>query len=554
MGFVSTQEKTVIATPISGDYRVDVLLDGAGFRWNAPNPLKSPVTITYSFAESVNYFTGKDANGFLRFTEPERKATREILALISSQFNITFSEITETASAGTSFGQLRFANNAQGTSSGYAYFPPENGVGESFNGDNFINNAEKYLTDYSILSTQGGYNYSLIIHEILHSLGIKHPGNYNAGEPPSAVPGNYLISSEDNSNNSVMSYVDNVQGLQRIDLGLYDMLAMTYLYGAKSYRAETNQYFFSDSAANNSAASSAAGLKNTAVLMPDTGRFLQLVNDTGGANTFNFKSMTAGVKVNLGQGASTSAGFLADGRTAAIDNIQIAFGTEINSVIGSNFNDTIIGNTGANLIEGGPGNDTIDGGGGVDTVVYNGPKANYLLFPLPRAFDVSSNSEGTDQLTNCERLKFTDCTVALDLGANQSAGQAALLLGAVLPGKLAIDSSKQALLGSVVGLFDAGFSMPVLSGALLRLDIWSILTGQNIKPTSRTLAEDTVIVKYLLSNVYGLAADDATVKANAEVMNGESFQGAWLAQLALSNAGQSHIGLVGLASTGLIFT
>ena len=95
--------------------------------------------------------------------------------------------------------------------------------------------------------------------------------------------------------------------------------------------------------------------------------------------------------------------------------------------------------------------------------------------------------------------------------------------------------------------------MPVLSGALLRLDIWSILTGQSIPTASRTLAQDTAIVKYLLSNLYGTVADDATVRANAEVMHNEASQGTWLAQLALSTAGQSHIGLVGLAATGLAY-
>jgi hypothetical protein len=95
--------------------------------------------------------------------------------------------------------------------------------------------------------------------------------------------------------------------------------------------------------------------------------------------------------------------------------------------------------------------------------------------------------------------------------------------------------------------------MPVLAGALLRLDIWSILTGQNISAASRTLAEDTVIVKYLLGNVYGLVPDDVTVKANAEVMHSETSQGSWLGQLALSSAGQSHIGLVGLTYAGIVY-
>jgi len=207
-------------------------------------------------------------------------------------------------------------------------------------------------------------------------------------------------------------------------------------------------------------------------------------------------------------------------------------------------NDTVFGSAG---------NDTMDGGAGTDTIVYTGAKANYKISAIADGFSIVSSADGADIISKVERLKFGDCNVALDLAASQSAGETALLLGAVLPGKLALDPTKQALLGSVIALFDSGYSMPVLSGALLRLDIWSILTGQNIKAMSRTLAEDTVIVKYLLSNVYGLTADDVTVRANAEAMHNEASQGTWLAQLALSDAGQAHIGLVGLASTGLSY-
>ena len=199
-----------------------------------------------------------------------------------------------------------------------------------------------------------------------------------------------------------------------------------------------------------------------------------------------------------------------------------------------------------NAITGGAGADTIDGGDGTDTVNYSKLAANYSINRTGTKITVNSTTEGLDNLTNVERLKFADLGVALDLGTNQSAGETVLLLGAVLPGKLALDASKQALIGAVIGLFDAGYSMPVLSGALLRLDIWSILTGQNIKAASRTLAEDTAVVNYLMTNVNGVAPDAATLKANADTMHNEVSQGAWLAQLALSSAGQNHIGLVGL--------
>ena len=217
--------------------------------------------------------------------------------------------------------------------------------------------------------------------------------------------------------------------------------------------------------------------------------------------------------------------------------------------------DRITGNSDANFLEGGAGNDTIDGGGGIDTAVFNITRGSSTLFAIGASWTVSASTDGTDTLTNIERLKFSDGGRALDMGVTQSGGETALLLGAVLPGKLALDASKQALVGAVIGLFDQGFTLNILAGALLRLDIWSILTGQSVATTApytaRTLAEDTAIANYLLTNVNGTAPDTNTLQTAATALHNETSQGAWLAQLAASTAGQTHIGLTGLANTGL---
>lgn len=534
MSVVSTQESTVIALPISGDYRVDVLLDGPADRWNAPGELKTPVTVSFSFAETVNYLEGDDAKGFIPFTVAQRSAARETFALISAQFNINFSEVIETNSADTKFGQLRFSNSTQTKSAGYAYPPATNGIGENSNGDNFINNEAKYLTDYSILSPQGAFNWSLMIHEILHSIGFKHPGNYNAGEPASDVPGNYLVKTEDNPNNSILSYVDNPQGLQRIDLGLYDMLAISYIYGAKAFRVESNQYVFSNTGANQVAASSAANLTNTVVLMPDTGRFLQLVNDTGGNNSFNFQSMTAGVTVNLGQGKSSSAGYLIDGETAAIDNIQIAFGTEINTVFGSKFNDSLVGNTGANLLQGGLGNDAIDGGLGVDIAIYTNTKSNYSLkFISPASISLTdiSGSQEIDSLVSIERLKFSDISLAIDVEGN--AGTTAKILGAVF-GKESVNNKNYVGIG--LNFLDSGWTYDNLAG--LALGAAGAKTNDQI-------------VSLLWTNVIGTKPTEADKQPFIALLENGMTAGA-LARLAADTTfNTTNINLVGLAQTGI---
>lgn len=84
----------------------------------------------------------------------------------------------------------------------------------------------------------------------------------------------------------------------------------------------------------------------------------------------------------------------------------------------------------------------------------------------------------------------------------------------------------------------------------MRLSIWDTLTGK-AAPTN------TDIATYLLSNVNGVAPDAITVANAVYALNMETdfaTQGNFLWHLAESAANQMHVGLVGLASTGLAFT
>lgn len=200
---------------------------------------------------------------------------------------------------------------------------------------------------------------------------------------------------------------------------------------------------------------------------------------------------------------------------------------------------------------GGSGNDTLEGGGGTDTITYTISRSNFALAKTSTGFTVTdiTGVNGTDTLLNMERIKFSDGAIALDVGATQSAGETALLLGAVLPDRLVFDASKQALLGAAIDLFDQGYSLQTLSGAVMRLPIWDILTGN-------TTPSNTDIATYLLTNVNGVAPDPTTLANAVTSLNAEtSFasQGNFLWHLAESSANQTHIGLVGLAATGLAY-
>ena len=154
-----------------------------------------------------------------------------------------------------------------------------------------------------------------------------------------------------------------------------------------------------------------------------------------------------------------------------------------------------------------------------------------------------------DTLKNIERLKFSDDSIALDVGATQSAGETQLLLGAVLGKDLL--ATKQPLIGAVIDLFDHAYTLQQLSGAVMRLPIWDALTGK-AAPTN------TDIANYLLWRVNGATPETNTLASAVSALDSQPDikhnQGDFLWHLAESAANKAQVGLVGLAATGLAFT
>jgi hypothetical protein len=89
---------------------------------------------------------------------------------------------------------------------------------------------------------------------------------------------------------------------------------------------------------------------------------------------------------------------------------------------GSSLDDILIGTANNDNINGGSGNDSINGGNGTDTAVFSGNRGDHTITKTTTGFTVSSAADGTDTLTNVERLKFGDATLALDISGTD--GQA----------------------------------------------------------------------------------------------------------------------------------
>ncbi len=71
--------------------------------------------------------------------------------------------------------------------------------------------------------------------------------------------------------------------------------------------------------------------------------------------------------------------------------------TNIENIVGTDFNDTLVGSADANQIEGGAGRDTLTGGGGIDTFAYKAPTSagdTITDFGVNDIFEISASGFG----------------------------------------------------------------------------------------------------------------------------------------------------------------
>ncbi|BAI71833.1 secreted protease [Azospirillum sp. B510] len=326
-------------------------------------------TITYGFLSSSRQVSSGDATGFAAMNTAQRTAVRQALAAWSAVANISFVEISDAASAEIAFG----TNRQSGRSAAYAYYPSTGSQG----GQVFLANDSAGNTN----PTTGSYSYMTVIHEIGHALGLKHPGNYDAGSG-SGTEGPYLPAATDNYAYSIMSYNANSRlpsGGYLTGPSLYDIAAIQYLYGANM--------------------SAAPG--DTSYTL-NTASFTTLW-DPNGRNSLNGSAQTTSLSLDLRGGQFSSAG----GTTF----LALAYGTRIQAATGGSGNDTFTVNTLG---------DVLDGGAGTDTVVFSGSRAQYRVQQFDGSRYIVSGADGNALLTNIEFLRFSDGTTALSSASSGS--------------------------------------------------------------------------------------------------------------------------------------
>jgi serralysin len=370
-------------------------LTRSGTAWNGvgsnPVPNAGLGTITYSFFDFASQVYSSEQSEFQPLSAAQRNAVRDAFALLGEIINVTFVE-GSVATADMNFGNLATTDDYY---SAYASLPEQSlEAGDIWFNLNSPSNQEVGLA---------GIGYRIILHEMLHALGISHPGNYNAQEGVTLTYEANASYFQDSLQYTIMSYfASSSTGAVRTSFAAtpmaHDMAAIQSLYGANmTTRTGDTVYGFNSNAGRAAYDFS----QNTSPVIA--------IWDAGGRDTLDFSGWASASRIDLAPGASSDGG----GQTT---NVQIAHGAWIENAIGGAGNDVISGNSASNRLQGGGGDDWLNGLAGTDRA-EGGAGADVFVFSAAgHSLGYRLRSDGAKGTPDA-LLDFTSGVDRIDLSA-----------------------------------------------------------------------------------------------------------------------------------------
>ncbi|MDA8671623.1 M10 family metallopeptidase C-terminal domain-containing protein [Gammaproteobacteria bacterium] len=460
-------------------------------------------TFFYTFPESVPVYSAATemSEGFTTFNDIQKQNAIAVLKYIETVTAMSFVPASEALESNT----LVFALNTQEEDSyAYAYLPEIHPLGSD------IYMAIHPTNETMSVGTKGALT---LIHEIGHALGLKHPHKEAEGVGEDSV----LPADEDSVANTVMSYEESTVENFKFEFGHLDIAALHYIYGPNpNTRASDDTYEISSTQTN-------------------------FIWDGAGIDTIDASKLKAGVTLHLTPGYHDFVGEIASSVVTAPGQITVNYGTTIENIIGSAFNDALFGNAQDNVIMSNGGSDIIDGGDGTDIAIYSESLSAITLSSTKEGasvtWEITLANGDKDTLVNVERLSFNDTRVALDLDGH--AGSTAKLLGAFL-GSAGI--SNKSFFGIGLQYLDSGGTYE----SLMELAI-STVFGET--PNSRS------VVATFYKNLTGQRAPESVMDMYSSLLDDGDLSVLSLSlQVADNEFNLSNINLVGLSSTGIEYS
>jgi Ca2+-binding RTX toxin-like protein len=395
----------------SGNRNVDAILIGS--KWGATN-------LTYSFPTSGSNYNGPtfDSNGVSNYHidlgTQQQAAARASFAQISAATGLTFTEITDTD---TVHANLRISQTGdQDVPSAYGNFPSDT---KAVAGDIWFGRNNQPYYD---LAFKGTWGYATMMHEIGHTMGLKHGHQDYTNTDLSFYFGTFprvgsqsLTPDRDGQSWSLMTYTpapftnSNFAG-EKINQPQtymqYDLAALQYMYGANyATNATDSVYTFSQTTGE-------MFINGVGQGAPSGNKIYLTIWDGGGNDTIDASNYANGVTVDLrpGEFSTFDQAQLAN-NLAAQNLVNLAPGNIAMSLLYNNdarsLIENVIGGVGNDVFIGNSANNILDGGAGSDTVIFTGITGiNATLNDAGTDVIVSHDGE-TDTLRSIENIQGT---------------------------------------------------------------------------------------------------------------------------------------------------
>lgn len=413
---------------ITGNRNVDAILIGS--KWGTQN-------LTFSFPESGSNYNGSgyDTNGVsqyqLELGSMQQAAARAAFAQISAATGLTFTEITETD---TVHANIRISQTGDSdVASAYGGFPSDTrGVA----GDIWFGRNNQPYYD---MATQGTWGFATMMHEIGHTMGLKHGHQDYTNSDLSFYFGTSprfgtqsLTPDRDGQAWSLMTYTpapftnSNFAGEkvnQPQTYMQYDLAALQYMYGA-NYTANATDTVYSWSTTTGEMFVNGVGQG-----APAGNKILMTIWDGGGTDTLDLGNYADGVTVDLRPGAFSTFDQDQLANHLAYQNLTaLAPGNVAMSLLYNNDGRSLIenakGGVGNDIFVGNVANNLLDGGAGSDTVIFTNTTGITVTLNDINADVIVTHDGETDTLRSIENIGGT--------GGNDTItgnGQANILVG-----------------------------------------------------------------------------------------------------------------------------